>query len=185
MTGDDDPGWLPALRPWWHFLVPFVPIWFRRGPLDLIGLRHLFVHSGVAVVELCIGVQWTLHDEPEPIPSIVWIAVPVLAVWQVAGMLWSDRRSLPASSAVELAGAFRARSFIQLGLALAPALWGIAGAQILDRTELSWIGTLGGVVLLAWIAPRTSRLDRVDEDLRAAGSTLSIRSALRHTAPTT
>jgi hypothetical protein len=181
VNGDDDPGWRPALRPWWHLFVPFVPIWLRRDRVDVIRLRHVYLHSGIALVELCLAVQWTLHDRPKRIPSIAWIAAGVIIAWEVVALIWSERTALSGGTAEELAARFRARSFIQLGLALAPGLYGIVGAQLLERPELSWLGALASVLLLAWVAPRKSRLDRIDEQLRVAGSSLTVRSALSET----
>jgi hypothetical protein len=178
---EDDPGWLPAFRPWWHLVVPWMPFRFlkpERERLDLIGLRHVFVHTAIALVELCVLTQLVVDGQGRTIPPLVWI-VGVLAIsWAVGGIAWTLGRRLATGTDEALAARFRAASMITLGLAASPALWGIAGSYLVGRPEPSWVGAFVSVLLLAWVAPRRSRLDRVDEELRASGSILSIRRAI-------
>lgn len=68
---------------------------------------------------------------------------------------------------------------ILLGLAAAPALWGIAGSIIAERRELSWMGTIVGLLLLGWVAPTRSEVDRIDGQLRLAETRVSLWAALR------
>jgi hypothetical protein len=179
VNADDDPGWRPALRPWWHLVVPWIPFRFLKPERsDLIGLRHVFVHTTIALVELCVAIQLVVDGERRAIPPLVWIVGALAISWAVGGIARTLRRQLATGTDEALAARFRAASMITLGLAASPALWGIAGSYLVGRPELSWIGAFVSVLLLAWVAPRRSRLDRVDEELRASGSMLSIRRAL-------
>jgi hypothetical protein len=162
-------------------LVPWLTFWLRKR-LDLTRLRHIFVHTGFALMELTIAIQWSFDAHRGALPAIVWMVAIVALTWSIGALLWVERTPLAGGSAEALARQFRALSLIRLGLAAQPALWGITGSYVVNRPELSWIGTVVSVLLLAWVAPTRSRVDVVEERLRASGSTLSLRTALSDTA---
>lgn len=179
MNGADDPGWRPALRPCWHLLVPWIPFRFVKPErLNLIGLRHVFVHTAVALLELCVALQLIVDGERGTIPPLVWIVGALAISWAIVGIARTLRRQLATGTDEALAARFRAASMIALGLAASPALWGIAGSYVVNRPELSWLGAAISVALLWWVAPRRSRIEQIDAELRDRGSSLSLRRAL-------
>jgi hypothetical protein len=143
-----------------------------------VWLRHLFVHTGIALIELTVVITWSFDGKPSTVASFVWVVAAALVSFDVGAIIWVGRRPPRGGSAVELADGFRATSLIQLGLATAPALYGIGGVYLFGRTELSWIGAVISVGLLGWVSPTRARLDRVDDQLRLAGMPVSIRPAL-------
>jgi hypothetical protein len=175
---DDDPGWLPALRPWWHLLIPWLVL-IRRPGLDLVGLRRIYLHTGLALAELTIVVAYAF-DDPGRHPTWPWFVLVVGSAGALAGLVWSSRsgrRPLP-DSPLAVGQAFRALMFIRLGFAASPALYGIVGAEIGRNAESALTGTLVSLALLAWFGPTRSRVDEFERHLRERGSSISLRSAL-------
>lgn len=181
MTDPGDPGWRPALRPWWRFVVPFVDLFaFRRKPADLIGLRHVFVHTGIALVAFAlVVVPATIGSRRDPPPGWAWLLLGATVAWS-AGWIASSRRRLfrPGLTTETLGPRFRALCFIGLGMATAPALWGIGLAIVTETRGLASAGVATGLGLLGWAAPRAGALDRIDDRLRAEGFDRGIRQAL-------
>ena len=126
MNGADDPGWRPALRPIWTFLVPWVAFFPPRRRLDLIGLRRLFLHTGVALIELTFVIS-SLADEHHRGAAWAWVLLGVGTAGCVGGLVWSTSRWRdphdPADliSPEKVANGFRALSLIRLGFAASPA----------------------------------------------------------------
>jgi hypothetical protein len=65
VNGTEDPGWRPALRPWWKLLGPWFVLEKEYRRPDLLGLRRRYIHVGTLLVELCLGVQWVSRAEHE------------------------------------------------------------------------------------------------------------------------
>lgn len=185
MSAGEDPGWGPALRPFWQFLLPWIAL-FRRKRLDLIGLRRVFLHMGVALAEVTIVIASTFVGPPRDTPW-AWILIGVGTAGCIGGLIWSTKRwrappdPIDLSSAESIANSFRALSFIRLGLAASPALYGIVGTELTHTPEYSFVGAGVSIVLLALFGPTRSRVDEIQERLRASGSTISLRAALEET----
>jgi len=183
----DDPGWRPALRPIWKFLVPWVTFFPLRRRLDLIGLRRVFLHVGVALVELALVISSRAVEQRRESTG-AWLRLGVGAAGCFGGLVWSTSRwrdpQDPADlrSAEKVANGFRALSFIRLGLAASPAMYGIVGTQLTETAELAFVGAAISVVLIAVYGPTRSRVDDIQDRLRAAGSPISLRAALAETA---
>lgn len=188
MNTDEDPGWRPALRPIWMFLLPWIAFFVRRRRLDLTGIRRVFLHVGVALVELAIVISSTF-PEPARGTTWAWALLCVGSATAVGGLIWSSKaawRAPPSAAdldrAESVANAFRSLSFIRLGLAASPAVYGIAGAQLTGVAEVSFAGAAVSVVLITVYGPTRSRVDGIQERLRLAGSRVSLRAALDETA---
>jgi len=185
VSAGEDPGWGPALRPFWQFLLPWIAL-FRRKRLDLIGLRRVFLHMGVALAEVTIVIASTFVGPPRDTPW-AWILIGVGTAGCIGGLIWSTKRwrappdPIDLSSAESIANSFRALSFIRLGLAASPALYGIVGTELTHTPEYSFVGAGVSIVLLALFGPTRSRVDEIRERLRASGSTISLRAALEET----
>jgi hypothetical protein len=159
-----------------------MPLWVTRRRLDLVRLRHLFVHTGIALTEVTLVTSWTFDAGRDPIPPLAWAIASGLIGSVVVGLEWIARRPLPMSSSQDLGAAFRAATLIRVGFAASPGLCGIAGSYLFDRPELSWLGTVFSLGLLTWVAPSKTHLDRIDEELRSSGSRLTVRTALEESA---
>jgi sulfite exporter TauE/SafE len=169
------------------FLVPWIAIFPRRRRLDLIGMRRLFLHVGVALVELTLLIS-SISVEQQKDSTWAWVLLGVGTAGCVGGLVWSTSRwrdphdPADLSSAERVANGFRALSFIRLGLAASPALYGIVGTQLTETAELSFVGAAVSVVLIALYGPTRARVDEIQERLRVAGSPISLRAALDDTA---
>jgi hypothetical protein len=186
VNGTEDPGWRPALRPFWGFLLPWIAL-LRRKRLDLIGLRRVFLHTGVALVEVTIVIASTFVGPPRD-TTRAYILLGVGTAGCIGGLIWSTKRwrappdPIDLSSAESIANSFRALSFIRLGLAASPALYGIVGTELTQTPEFGFVGAGISIVLLALFGPTRSRVDEIQERLRASDSPISLRAALEETA---
>jgi hypothetical protein len=188
VNGAKDPGWGPAFRPFWQFLIPWIAL-LRRKRLDLVGLRRVFLHTGVALIEVTIVIASTFVG-PRRDATWAWVLLGVGTAGCVGGLIWSTRsrwRDPPdpalLNSAESVANSFRSLSFIRLALAASPALYGIVGTQLTGVPEVGFVGAGVSVVLIAVYGPTRSRVDEIQERLRASGSSISLRAALSETAP--
>jgi hypothetical protein len=187
VNASDDP-WRPALHPIWRLFIPWFGIFpFKRRRHDLVGLRRLFIHMGLALVEISIVIPSTFQEARDA--DLAWLILGVGTAGCVGGLIWSTKTRWrgPAdpdglNSAVSVANSFRALSFIRLGLAASPALYGIAGSQLTETAEVGFIGVVVSLALLAVFGPTRSRVDEIQERLRIAGSGVSLRAALDETA---
>jgi hypothetical protein len=190
VNAGDDPGWRPALRPIWRLFFPwfgwFGILLFKRR-LNLVGLRRQFIHMGVGLVELSIVIP-TTFDEPRD-ADLAWLILGVGTAGCVGGLIWSTKsrwRGSPdpsdLNSAESVANGFRALSFLRLGFAASPALYGIAGSQLTQTAEVGFVGVVVSLALFAVFGPTRSRVDEIQDRLRVAGSRVSLRVALDETA---
>jgi hypothetical protein len=185
VSAGEDPGWGPALRPFWQFLLPWFGL-LRRKRLDLIGLRRVFLHTGVALVEVTIVIASTFVGPPRD-TTWAWILLGVGTAGCLGGLIWSSKRwrappdAIDLRSAESIANSFRALSFIRLGLAASPALYGIVGTEMTHTPESGFVGAGISIVLLVLFGPTRSRVDDIQERLRASGSPISLRAALEET----
>jgi hypothetical protein len=169
------------------FLVPWIAFLVRRRRLDLIAIRRVFLHVGVALVELAIVISSTLV-EPTRDNTFAWVFLGIGTAASVGGLLWSTKsrwrcqHPSDLNSAESVAKGFRALSFLRLGLAASPALYGIVGAQLTDAAEVGFVGAAVSVLLISVYGPTRARVDEIQERLRVAGSRVSLRAALDETA---
>jgi hypothetical protein len=187
VSAGDDPGWVPTLRPFWQFLFPWITL-FRRKRLDLIGLRRVFLHTAVASAELAIVIASTFDGPPRDTPW-AWILIGLGTAACIGGLIWSNKRwrtppdPMDLDSAESIANSFRALSFVRLGLAASPALYGLVGTELTHTPGYRFVGAGVSIVLLGLFGPTRSRVDEIQERLRASGSPISLRAALEETAP--
>jgi hypothetical protein len=188
VNASDDPGWRPALRPICMFLLPWIAFLVRKRRLDLIGIRRVFLHVGVGLVELAIVISSTF-PEPGRDTTWAWVLLGVGSATAVGGLIWSSKAAWrgppnPADlDSAELVGnSFRSLSFIRLGLAASPAVYGIAGSQLTGAAEVSFAGVVVSIALITMYGPTRSRVDEIQDGLRVAGSRISLRAALDETA---
>ena len=88
------------------------------------------------------------------------------------------RRPLPNKDEAKLLVAYRASFFISVGLAGGPALMGMA-ITLISGSLLPQAAGLGFSLVGLWrIAPTRGHIDRIQERLRASGSSLSLGRAL-------
>jgi hypothetical protein len=130
----EDPGWWPSLRGLWWYLIPILgevmrARWWRKETNGLIAIRGRFLGFLVSlflfVFAMSFIAPWDGGDER----WVPW-AVAALGVYSLAAMAWIHRRPLVTGSPEALAGSYRARFFIGVGLAQSAALFGLAGVFI-------------------------------------------------------
>jgi hypothetical protein len=155
----------------------------RRQENGLIVLRSVFLSLIVPLFLFLIALTfiepWGGGDER-------WTPWAVLAVGVVslAGIARIRRRPLPAGSAKALALTYRSLFFIGIGLAEAPALWGIAGVFLGGSLWIYLVGLAFTLVGLLMMAPTRSDIERRQREIIAAGSALSLLDALITELPT-
>jgi hypothetical protein len=109
-----------------------------------------------------------------------WVprAVAALGVYSLAAMAWIRRRPLVTGSPEALAGSYRARFFIGVGLAQSAALFGLAGVFIGGSLWIYLVGLAFGLVGFWMIAPTRLDIERRQREITAAGSPISLLDAL-------
>ncbi len=142
---------------------------------------------GAVLAEVTIVIA-SIFAGPSRDTPWAWILIGVGTAGCIGGLIWSTERwRSPAdptdlSSAESIANSFRALSFIRLGLAASPAVYGIVGTELTHTPEYSLVGAGVSIVLLALYGPTRSRVDEIEERLRASGSPIALRAALEETA---
>jgi hypothetical protein len=188
VTNAEDPGWWPSVRGISWYTVPVVGSVMRirgnrRQANGLIVLRSVFLSLIVPLLLFLIALRfiepWDGGDER-------WTPWAVLAIGVVslAGIARIRRQPLPLGSAKALALTYRSLFFIGIGLAEAPALWGIAGVFLAGSLWIYLVGLAFTLVGLRMMAPTRSDIERRQREIIAAGSALSLLDALITDLPT-
>lgn len=110
-------------------------------------------------------------------------AVAVLGVYSLGAMTWLRRRPLVTGSPEALAGSYRARFFIGVGLAQSAALFGLTGVFIGGSLWIYLVGPAFGLVVFWMIAPTRLDIEQRQREITAAGSPLSLLHALTTVPP--
>jgi hypothetical protein len=178
----EDPGWWPSLRGLWWYLIPILgevmrARWWRKETNGLIAIRGrllgFLVSLFLFVFAMSFIAPWDGGDER----WVPW-AVAALGVYSVAAMAWIRRRPLVTGSPEALAGSYRARFFIGVGLAQSAALFGLAGVFIGGSLWIYLVGLAFGLVGFRMIAPTRLDIERRQREITAAGSPISLLDAL-------
>ena len=178
----EDPGWWPSLRGLWWYLIPIVgevmrARWWRKERNGLIVLRGRFLGFLVSlflfVFAMSFIAPWDGGDER----WVPW-AVAALGVYSLAAMAWIRRRPLATRSPEALAGSYRARFFIGVGLAQSAALFGLAGVFIGGSLWIYLLVLAFALIGLWTTAPTRLDIERSQREITAAGSSLSLLDAL-------
>jgi hypothetical protein len=184
MTPEEDPGWWPALQPALRSVLPWY--WFalnrkrRSGAQQpgLIAMRTMYVglvwSLPLWVIAFSFIAPWDGGDEG-PAAYIV-VATGLMCLGATARMM---RQQLATSSRDALAGSYRTRMFIGVGVSEIPVLVAIASTFLFQ--DSLWLIVLGAAFSLAafWLAaPSKRNLARDQERLRERGSALSVVAAL-------
>lgn len=112
------------------------------------------------------------------------LAAVVVAFVGMVLQLVADRveRPLNGSSAAALLLSYRARFFLRVGFGEAPTMISIVAVVLTGRWEIFIVGALFALVTFARLAPTSAHLDRDQQAIAEAGSTLSLRDTLNGTA---
>jgi hypothetical protein len=132
LTTHDDPGWWLAVRSVWRYLIPTVRILVRGATNGLTALRSLFLGF---VADLLLFLVVLSFIEPWDGGDEGWVpwAVVAYGVTTLAWVATIRRRPLPMASQLSpesLAASYRTTFFLQLALAEAAAIGGLAGAFV-------------------------------------------------------
>jgi hypothetical protein len=126
--------------------------WWRKETNGLIAIRGRFLGFLVSlflfVFAMSFIAPWDGGDER----WVPW-AVAALGVYSLAAMAWIRRRPLVSGSPEALAGSYRARFFIGVGLAQSAALFGLAGVFLGGSLWIYLVGLAFGLVAFWMIAP--------------------------------
>jgi hypothetical protein len=140
----EDPGWRPSLRGLRWYPIPFVGQVMRaRGRRKetngLVGLRStslgLLSSLFFFLFAMSFITPWDGGDEQ----WVPW-AVVVIGIVSLAYITRIRRRSLPTTSLEALARHYRALFFIEVGVAVVAALWGLAGVFLVGSLWIYLVG---------------------------------------------
>jgi len=174
-----DPGWGPAVQ---TFVVSYFSLGLagRKRQKDLDGLtitRILFlslVLAGFLVVFVMSVIIPSFGDIETPLAIIV----VVQGLAGVAGASWARNRPLDVSDAQTLAGSYRTLFFLGFSLSETPLLIAVAITFLTDDLWPVIIAFPFFVIAMALSAPGVANLARHQQRITAAGSSLSLVSAL-------
>ena len=171
---------MPSLQGlWWH-LIPIVGLMKARRRTEangLVALRTMFVGMVVSLLLFLLALSFLGPWEGGDERWVPW-TVAALGVYTLAAMAWVRRRPLVTGSPEALAGSYRARFFIGVGLAQSAALFGLAGVFIGGSPWTYLVGLPFALVGLWAIAPTRLDIERKEQEITAAGSPLSLLDAL-------
>ena len=181
MPTDDDPGWGLS---WWLLAVLVFPpavFLFTRGRTDLRSLRKLFLAAAISLIAF---LRVTLVLEPDTSarrPAFALVAIG-LAVSACGAVVFFPTR-LEVDDEKRLAASYSINSFIGLAFAVSGALYGFV-AFFLSGERWAYPATLPFAFLGLYLAaPTRARLARIQRQVDAQGSQLSLVRALQTTAP--
>ncbi|MGH8262139.1 MAG: hypothetical protein ACRET4_01565 [Steroidobacteraceae bacterium] len=172
MADYEDPGWRSAI--WW-----FVPMWIWKRPVGdgLTALRLSFLALVDAlfffIVMVAFVEPWSSGHE-----GAVPLLIAVLGCVALVGISWQRRRPLIGDTPERLATNYRAGLFIGIGLAEAPALFGIATTLVVGSWWIYLVGLAFSLIGFVLIAPTRGKIQRRQEEIQAAGSPLSLGRAV-------
>ncbi|MEX2458959.1 MAG: hypothetical protein WD770_08240 [Actinomycetota bacterium] len=177
----DDPGWMPAIkRAWRYILFPAWPVQRPRpGDNPLIALRTVFLSSLLALAVVGNVLTFVEPDGPPRFGTLHWFIAAYAVVGSVGGVAWARRRSIVVTDVQTVAGSYRGLVLISFGLAHSVALMGFVLVFI---TGYRWTFAAGlGVALplLALVAPTRADIERRQRQVTAAGSAVSVSRAVQ------
>jgi len=180
MANYEDPGWRPVFRAMGRQWLSFGMSSRRRtrevrsGGM-LVPIR-LIVLGVVMAVLLFVQMLTFIESRLAPDAGRAWVSWAVLAVGLifVAALGVIRARPLDASSGERLLTTYKASLFIEIGLAEAPALLGLA-VSLLVRARLPYLAGLGpSLAGFALLAPTRRDIERRQQQVDEQGSTLSL-----------
>ena len=133
----------------------------------------------VVLIGVVIGIaSSTFHRHSSGSEAL--LAAVVVAFVGMVLQLVADKveRPLNGSSAAALVLSYRARFFLRVGFGEAPALISVIAVVLTARWEIFIVGALFAFATFARLAPTSGHLDRDQQAIAAAGSTLSLRDTL-------
>ena len=142
----------------------------------LSGLRLLFGQLFLAGLAILVVISRIV---PVGRPS-GWLrfAVPVLGVYGIGAALWSQRRSLSTESSEALAASFRSNFFVGFALNEGPLLLAFVFSFV-ENQYWPYLFALPFWAIGMWtLYPSNAVLERRQQEITAAGSTLDLRSSL-------
>lgn len=180
MADYEDPGWRGAVRGVGWFVLPIAHLWIsrRRAAEDgLTSLRRVYLSLVDSLFLFLVAFTfispWDGGDEG-------WIPVAVFALgaYCLVAVIRINGRALSTKSPQQLSTSYRATFFICVGMAEAPALFGICGIFIGGSLWIYLVGLPFALAGLATIAPSRANIERKQAKIRSSGSSLSLGESL-------
>lgn len=181
-SADQDPGWKPVLRILPTLVIPFLgmrAMTMQNSGLQATRLLWLVFVNAMVVLWVPVVVLAATGGAPVSIPT----GVVVTAAIGTAMILLAPRfvPAIDVSSPTELARSFQRATLIRIGFAQGAA----AGGFVLFLLTGSWIVYGTGFLVAAygmWLAaPRTPRLEAIQNEITAGGSDLDLVRVLNTT----
>ena len=179
---DRDPGWGPVLANYPKIIIPVLGMTtMTKQTSGLQSMRFLWV--AFANVLLLIWIPVVLFHETDGAPVGVSTGIAVTAVLGVFAQLLAPRFApLPdVSSPAALAGSFQRATFIRIAFAEAAAFVGLIMFLLTGHWLVYAVGFAIAAAGLWDAAPRTGRLDALQQQVREAGSNLKVIRSLNQT----
>jgi hypothetical protein len=148
------------------------------GMRSVVQLWWTFV---VVVAMVAVVVPLVAEDPSSTVPAVLPAVLALAAgAASLAGTVAIDRGLIAAAPADDRAAVaeLRSRLVLQMAIAEAPALLGVALAYVLGPPWVATVGALPALIALLLVRPRASRIDRIDAAWRAGGHDVSLRRAL-------
>jgi F0F1-type ATP synthase membrane subunit c/vacuolar-type H+-ATPase subunit K len=144
----------------------------------LVQLRFLFANFVLALVVFLVFLSFVIdpQDQRRGDPEPDWalrVQVAGLAT-SLLGAGWARGRSLSGTTSRALASSYTRRFFIGIGFADSAALLGVVIAFVTNRLWPYFVGLAVSLVGFALMAPTARNIERDEERLRAAGSSVSL-----------
>ena len=173
-----DPGWRPAFSQATRTLVRFgVKARAERVPDALTATRVIFLGIVYALFMFLLVLAFIEPTKGAGVGRAPYL-IGLVGVASLSSIWWVLGRPLSTTDPKSLAGSWRTRFFIGLGLAEVVALIAFAAALVVGNRWLYVIG-LGFALYGLWmIAPSRKNLARDQDRLRLQGSSLDLTSAL-------
>jgi len=182
----DDPGWRAATSAALLGSIPIIGLRLRKQSVQsdgLVRLRSIYLSFVVAIVTIgVVVVVLTATGSGAGKASVQPVGVAVALIGIASASRKLVRRPLPAETESGLAAGYRKRFFGELALAESAALAGFVGFMLTDAGLLYPLGAVFTAVGFGLLVPTSRHLARDQDEVRQAGSGLSLVAALRRPA---
>ena len=150
-----------------------------QGPTIAL-IRRVYAFFGVALLALtAVALAIVDFGAVDSLTEPVALTVPVAAAIGVAVVSLLGRKQLVASTDEQARANYMVLFVLRVAFAETPALLGVVASFVLDASIAALWGLALAAVPYVLAAPSDRDLDHRQDQLRAAGSSVDLRAALR------